>query len=433
MFSKIYRFTPPTCTLEIKEKRSPLSFRQNRDLLNELGFQLSFDDPRLPSDRQVTIQGDRQDLEQLQKAVNDYLENFLQASFTNKDRYQEDFNTTKYNQNNPCLRGTGLVSQELFLGNPNGDRKIDKIELSTTQLFDLVTALQAYDTEISISSELDRHRKKPSVLIWGSVAAGLILTASIANILLPTRSMQNVADYSQPESSAPIPQLDEVVPPSAPQKTKTTPKPKQNRTLSSTKRLPPPPAVDTPKPKPNIPDPADFPLPKIARKSGLNSQNGQTESIIVIPPETNQKRTESDFQKQENSARIRSDISKEDEVQKDFAESSNDLIIDFNRSSETITKPDKKLSQTEEVRAYFKSRWQPPADLKQSLEYRLYLRADGSIARVIPIGKAAKLYLSQTNIPVRGEKFIAPVTKSQSTKIRLLLNPDGGVKVFTEQ
>jgi hypothetical protein len=60
------------------------------------------------------------------------------------------------------------------------------------------------------------------------------------------------------------------------------------------------------------------------------------------------------------------------------------------------------------------------------------LDRDGSIKRVVPLGKAAQLYLSQTNIPVNGEPFIAPLTPSQSSTIRLLLNPNGGVQVFTE-
>ena len=430
MFSEIYRFTPPTCTLEIIGKRSPLSRWQSHELLDRIKFQLSFDDPRLPSDRQVTIKGDRQDLEQLQTVVNDYLENFLQASFANKDR--SGFNTTKYQQNNLHLRSTGLVSQELFLGSLNCDRNIDKIELSTTQLFDLVTALQAYDNQISVLPKLDRSRTKLPVALWASVAAGLILAVGVANMLLQTSSVQNVAKSPQPESPTPIPQLDEVVPPSASQRAKKTFQPKPNKNLSSTKRLPPPPAVDTPKPKPNIPDPADYPLSKVARKSDLNSRNGQTESIIIIPPDANKKPVKSDFGEPKNNNQTTSEVSKKDKGRSGLLESSNDLTINSENSPVTAAKPVKELSQIEQVRVYFSSRWQPPADLKQSLEYRLYLNADGSIKKVVPIGKAAKLYLSKTSIPLRGEAFIAPVTKSQSSKIRLLLNPDGGVKVFTE-
>ena len=50
----------------------------------------------------------------------------------------------------------------------------------------------------------------------------------------------------------------------------------------------------------------------------------------------------------------------------------------------------------------------------------------------MPLGKAARLYLSQTNIPIDGEQFISPVSKAESSIIRLLLNPDGRVQVFAE-
>ncbi|MEO0837118.1 MAG: hypothetical protein AAFY16_14395, partial [Cyanobacteria bacterium J06642_3] len=89
-------------------------------------------------------------------------------------------------------------------------------------------------------------------------------------------------------------------------------------------------------------------------------------------------------------------------------------------------------SQIQEVTTYFKNHWQPPADLKQSLEYRLLLNADGSIKRIIPLGKASRLYLSRTKIPVNGESFISPPSPSQSSTIRLLLNPDGQIQAFGE-
>lgn len=89
-------------------------------------------------------------------------------------------------------------------------------------------------------------------------------------------------------------------------------------------------------------------------------------------------------------------------------------------------------SQAEQITAYFENKWQPPVELKQSLEYRLVLDRNGSITQIVPLGKAAQLYLNQTNIPVNGEAFISPLTKSQPNIIRLLLNPDGQVQVVTE-
>jgi hypothetical protein len=74
------RYTPPTCTLEIKAKNSPLSRWAGQPVLKHLRFELSFDDPRQPEDKRVTIQGDRADLEALYEGVTSYVQNFLQQS-----------------------------------------------------------------------------------------------------------------------------------------------------------------------------------------------------------------------------------------------------------------------------------------------------------------------------------------------------------------
>jgi len=90
------------------------------------------------------------------------------------------------------------------------------------------------------------------------------------------------------------------------------------------------------------------------------------------------------------------------------------------------------LSQTQEIAAYFENNWQPPETLQQSLEYRLFVAPDGSIQKVIPLGKAARTYLDKTKIPLNGESFISPVSTKQSVKVRLLLNPNGKVQAFEE-
>lgn len=77
----IRRFTPPTCTLEIWGKNSPLSRWTKQKVIKNLGFQLSFDDPRTPEEEQLTISGDREQLEQIYSLVLNYTEEFLKQSF----------------------------------------------------------------------------------------------------------------------------------------------------------------------------------------------------------------------------------------------------------------------------------------------------------------------------------------------------------------
>ena len=71
--------------------------------------------------------------------------------------------------------------------------------------------------------------------------------------------------------------------------------------------------------------------------------------------------------------------------------------------------------------------------MKQTIEYRLVVSSNGSIIRIIPIGKASAIFLDRTNIPLMGEPFVTPTatTKGNQT-IRLLLSPDGEVRAFLE-
>lgn len=76
----VRRYSPPTCTLEVKGRESPLSQWVDLKVLNDLKFKLSFDDPRQPEDRRVTIWGDRTDLEDLCQAVDVYVQKYIDDS-----------------------------------------------------------------------------------------------------------------------------------------------------------------------------------------------------------------------------------------------------------------------------------------------------------------------------------------------------------------
>ena len=292
MASTIHRFTPPTCTLEIQGNKSPLSRWTNQALLKNFRFQLRFDDPREATANQVTVTGDRQDMEQLQIGVDTYIQNFLYSSFKlNNDSGLDSRINNQSSHNQLYLQPQGLSKHELFLGKLSHDGNTDRIQLSTVQLFDLVTALEAYKTQIAALPELKSTRSTKVIPLWSSVAAVMIAAIGITTFALRYPSPLNVAPSSKPESSEDNSQLDDVVPPQLPATAqKPVPQPKLNESLSSSTRLPPPPAVNSPKPKPDIPDPADYDLSEVARQSGLNdlakkknTANPQIESKIQIP------------------------------------------------------------------------------------------------------------------------------------------------------
>lgn len=461
MSSTLHRFTPPTCTLEIKGVKSPLSRWTNQELLKKFQFQLSFDDPRLPTTQQVTVTGNKTELEELKTIVESYVQKYLHASLSS------DTHSFKAPQSllRPYLKPDGLVNHQFLLGNLKSDSTTNIVRLTTVQLFDLVTALEAYSAKIASLPTLQQKKSNKVIPLRSSIAAASIVTVGVGvAIVLLQPSSEQVANEKQSEPTSNNAQLDEVIPPQIPEEIRNkTSRPRLNQTISSGQRLPPPPAVNAPKPKPNIPDPADYPLAQVERQSSLNSPKKAN------PTQPQPQKTETDTTKRNNptiaSNKVQEDDNSNDNSQvetlilepqqtKDNSSSpeteaipsedkavtapeqttsglSNILEIPPTESDVALNSKSRQLTQAAQIKAYFQDKWQPPEDLKQSLEYRLHLNDDGSIKKVIPLGKASRLYLSQTNIPVQGEPFIAPTTEENSI-IRLLLNPDGEVKTFQE-
>ncbi|MGF1541440.1 MAG: DUF4335 domain-containing protein [Pleurocapsa sp.] len=415
----IRRFTPPTCTLEIKANNSPLSRWTNRGVFNNLRFQLSFDDPKIPKEEQIAISGDRTQLEQLYDAVIDYVQYFLHQSFT--------INLSKEKltpSDRPYLETQELVNHLLCLGSlANGDAT--NIQLSSVQLFDLVTALEEYHTQVVALPDLNPAKSRHLLPIWGGIAATTILAIALTTAgiqLSRQKTSDSVISTAKPESQETIPQLDDLVSPQVPKSNRIELKPQPQQPLSSTEKLPPPPAVDVLKPQPDIPDPAKYPLPEIAARAGIKAPQQQVESTVKISPTTQENKSES------NSVAIaplqtpieRSHFTIPDRVEP--LETNTDTVLNSPINSDPLS----------EVSKYFVENWQPPAELKQSLEYRLFVDASGKIHKVTPIGKASELYLQYTNIPLRGETFISPLEDRNQITVRLLLNPDGEVTAFLE-
>lgn len=432
MPSTIHRFTPPTCTLEIIGQKSFVRWH-SKNLANKTRFKLKFDDPRQATSRQVTIQGSQADLLKLQTAIDSYVQTQLQSSFKLNNSHLITQSATEIDEGLPYLKPLGLIQHELFFGLLTHDSDRPKLKLGTVQLFDLVTALEAYQTKIAALSNTEAKSRERVIPLWGIAAVAIaIVSVAVANLLKPQPQTNIASDRSQPESTPVVPESSEITPPATPESDRQF-NPKLDEPIASTKRLPPPPAVETPKPKPDIPDPADYPLSQVGRQTGLDnsvarnsvkqkiSQPQSTEAGTEILPEAspeviNPPATNLNRQKLESD--VESDFSASDTVR-----ATEDLAV---RSSPT------QLSQTREIIAYFKNNWQPPEDIKQSLEYRLFVAPDGSIQRVIPLGKAARIYLGTTKIPVDGKPFISPVATDRTATIRVLLNPDGKVQAFEE-
>ncbi|AFZ34819.1 hypothetical protein Sta7437_1249 [Stanieria cyanosphaera PCC 7437] len=469
MFSShkiIRRFTPPTCTLEIWAENSLFYRWNNHNFLKNLQFKLSFDDPRLPTEKQITIQGDLYQLEQLYEVVNNYVHNFLQLSLV--ENYSPDqalltkqSSQTITNTNQPQLQPLNLVNHELNLGNLNQQHLDQKIKLSSSQLFDIFTALEEYQTEISVFPQsLNNNKTSKNPLLWGSIAAVTLLAAGLT--IIGTKvfylSEKEANTVSVQKSSPTInPKINDIVPPKLPEtENKPIVQPNLTGPLSSAEKLPPPPPVDLPKPPPNIPDPAKFPLPEsntftipqpapptVAVKPESVEKSPSLEQQITIQPNavkpssTNQKSP--DNSKQDNLSESDSVPSQTNNQSENIDSSDISSIPSFSPeqkqnqiAAQTNQTSIPEIPQVKEIEQYFKTQWQTPEGLKQTLEYRLILSPNGSIKRIIPLGKTSQIYLDRTNIPLMGETFVSPLAKQEDATIRLLLSPDGEVKTFLE-
>ena len=80
-----------------------------------------------------------------------------------------------------------------------------------------------------------------------------------------------------------------------------------------------------------------------------------------------------------------------------------------------------------EVKNYFNKGWQPPAGLKQTLEYSVLLNADGTIQRIMPLSNAAGEYIDSTNLPMPGSPFVSPREGEHQTNIQIAFSPNGKV------
>lgn len=228
----IRRYTPPTCTLEIVDRNSPLSRWVGRSVTSLSQFDLRFDDPRLPEEKRFNIQGDQEQLTALHEAVNTYVQDLLSQS-------PEQFNLLIEKQANlssqtvsPSPRAVDSIppdpldpseapqvdplpsanvngedigydtaptsaaiflepgrrlSHNLFLGPLANNQTGQVVQLSMLQLFDLSTALDEYAADVVTLPPLKRSRSSrysavtPSTA-WASIAAILLLGVGLTTV-----------------------------------------------------------------------------------------------------------------------------------------------------------------------------------------------------------------------------------------------------------
>lgn len=240
----IRKYTPPTCTLEIKAKESPLSRWAGQTVLKQLHFELRFDDPRQPEEKRVTIWGDRSELAALHEAVTTYVQDFLNQSpaplpatsfestlsgsdslptprLSERSKTAENLeplssrfwdrqgstalatSTSVHTASIFYLQPKGLLTHDLFLGPLETEVSGPCVSLSALQLFDLATALDEFAAEAVALPQLNRLIWLQAPPPWAKAAAMVILTVGLTTITV--KLLDRVGGSSRNTTKAPSP------------------------------------------------------------------------------------------------------------------------------------------------------------------------------------------------------------------------------------
>ncbi|MEQ9485131.1 DUF4335 domain-containing protein [Coleofasciculus sp. F4-SAH-05] len=311
--SVLRRYTPPTCTLAIVAKTSPLSRWVGKSVVKDLRFELHFDDPRQPEEKLVTIKGDRTELDVLYEAVSHYIQNFLNTSpqplpWTKLTSSVQPDNLEESESNTPetaspislvtsaqpsenqeselpstklqplkpwtlplgiTLQPKGLVTHELVLGQLANEDSGSVVYLSVLQLFDLATALDDYAAEILALPNLNRAGKAKVLPLWTKAAAIVVLAVGVttagvrwfnqSQLTQETASLSSASDSAEEVPSNLAQELPTPTPSPLPSPPSPIPTPTVPPSLANAPTIPPPKPVKPPAPSTRSLSPAPAP------------------------------------------------------------------------------------------------------------------------------------------------------------------------------
>ncbi len=481
--SVLHRYTPPTCTLQVVAYSSPVSRWVGSKVVKQLQFDLRFDDPKSPADKQFSISGDRNQLEALHTVVTNYIQQLLNLSpesfatlgtetpanpsppvDVDGDVWllpTEDVPPTTPDIERPssaivpgeffALKPATSIAHNLFLGSLATAETGPFVQLSILQLFDLATALDEYASDLVALPSYPSHTQNSSApLAWANIAAALLVGVGLAAVVLQVfdrpNSLQQTANNSnnRPQATnspqvalapSPFPTLSPagtLVPPPNPTITPSTAG--TTKAIAVPTKAPVPPTVT---PGNNTPQARTNPVPNGTPPQPIvvNPTAGQPTTITVPGANTRQVPP------------IVINPSPSLQASSSNTTTKNTTVVQQDRGSQSrqvAPKPSKAPSitatrtafvpnpQVAEVSNYFNQRWEPPSNLRSSLEYSIVLDVDGTIQVIEPYGLASRTYLDRTGMPLIGERFVSANQNGQSPRIRLRFNPNGKVQAFLE-
>jgi hypothetical protein len=482
------RYTPPTCTLELTAKQPWLSRLRGESILDDVEFQLRFDDPRLPKEEYISVSGDRHQLQHLHQAVHRYVQQFLKTPV----QPNAIFDISPANSDSDIhLKSDGVLYHHLFLGSLAPQSIASDVHLSALQLFDLDSALQECITELA---DLPTRKSRSSIILpiaRNILTIGVSIGALTGLIKLINASGQEPTLTAEAETETEI-EIDSSTPqPLSPPNLVAAPKLEPLPTPTPT--TPPTPATLSPNlpavttaplafPSPIFPDTANLPTPTpfpeltptqnefviIPREPVASSSI--TPSVPSRPSQPNNTPIASPanlspapapvsppvgvnpippviqlppLQNPGTPVAVNPPIPESNiEILPSTQEEENQpvsYLAQLNKRPQTIAATREEdttlfdqIPQVAEVRNYFQQNWYPPKSLNRSLQYSLQLNEDGSLQSITPIGQPSMNRLQQIQFPTAEEPFVSSLTQQEPVKIRVILQPSGRVQTFLE-
>ncbi|MFM1843255.1 MAG: hypothetical protein RLZZ490_1997 [Cyanobacteriota bacterium] len=466
--SLLRRYTPPTCTLELWQVQG-IWQRQPKVLPPNYQFTLHFDDPRLAEEHQTTLTGTSAHLDALAQTVESYVQTQLSRAFFSQTEAVFPRSAARHVGNEtPSTATPDSVSSLAFSLQPQspfshqlkvkaGDGLTgpnQAIALTTSQLYDLTTALEQFRLQASATESSQPSPGKWGFWRWSTIA--LVSMVAIGVMGAMVRQWQPKKTVVDP-GIVPIPaksqfQFQPVMPAIPPAPRPTTASPTLAPTLALRDPLPPPSTVVQASPPPRNPNVAVVLPPERIRPPALTAPPPPGQSQIAIPPALpltplvppDAPRPAAP-PSQPNALPI---LPRQDgqalpyggnvlTSPRNFPPIPPNPTTAFVAPSPRPLPPRSEnlldtIPQVAEVRQFYQRQWQPTESQTQTLEYRLKISPDGQVQKTVPLGKAASLYLAQLPLPNVGEPLVSPLATDQEETIRLVLTPMGEVKAFLE-
>jgi Domain of unknown function (DUF4335) len=452
--SRIY--TPPTCTLEVTAQPSALSRWTGTPAIKSLQFLLSFEGLSQGDRDPIELRGDQTQLADLSAAVTDYIQRLLSSPANELPIRPDNDRPDNIPGEIPPpsvpsaasvqIRPRSLLTHELTLGSLANERSGASLVLKVSQLYDLATALDDSAADLQhIPALTVASNPWQTVLPLARSAAVVLLTVGLGTAAWRLSQPSMVAVNESKRSPDSITAL---APPASPL---------ANKALPS---LRPRPSAPLTLPSIKLPSRSSSSVASSGSANSVRENSTRENSDLLassqqplVKPSSRPDLSQSSAQKlsgEDAIAPAPAPAMKSAPPTAPLANSQADSVASRGAFAESRAMPQAPeavpnarsnvgqsslfdtIGQVAEVRDYVASRWQPTSPPPRTLEYRLTLNPDGSLAQVDPLGASAQQYLGQLPLPAPKSPFVSAIASGGKPTVRLVLSPDGTVKTFLD-